>query len=89
MVGTLVYPVPPFVMLIPVTEPSVICAVANAWFPLVAPPLTIETIGCVVYPLPPLVTLMAVTEPVITTPAVAEFPSYNQSIVPTVVFPAV
>ena len=84
MVGTLVYPVPPFVMLIPVTEPSVICAVANAWFPLVAPPLTIETIGCVVYPLPPLVTLMAVTEPVITTPAVAEVPSYNQSTVPTV-----
>ena len=28
--GTLVYPAPPFVILTPVTEPSVICAVANA-----------------------------------------------------------
>ena len=29
-VGTLVYPAPPFTMVMPVTEPSVICAVANA-----------------------------------------------------------
>ena len=30
MVGTLVYPLPPFTMVIPVTVPAVICAVANA-----------------------------------------------------------
>ena len=45
IVGTLVYPAPPLTIVIPVTVPSVICAVANAWFPLVAPPPTIETIG--------------------------------------------
>ena len=28
--GTLVYPAPPFTIVIPVTVPSVICAVANA-----------------------------------------------------------
>ena len=33
--------------------------------------------------------MIEVTEPVITTPAVAEVPSYNQSTVPTVEFPAV
>ena len=32
MVGTLVYPLPPFTMVIPVTVPAVICAVANADF---------------------------------------------------------
>ena len=42
-----------------------------------------------VNPLPPLVTLIAVTEPVIATLAVAEFPSYSQSTVPTVIIPAV
>ena len=88
-VGTLVYPAPPFTIVIPVTEPSVICAVANAWFPLVAPPPTIDTIGCVVYPLPPLVTFIEVTEPVIITDASALCPSYSQSIVPTATIPAV
>ena len=89
IVGTLVYPTPPFTILIPVTVPSVICAVAYAWFPLVAPPPTIETLGEVVYPAPPLVTLIAVTEPVITTSAVGAKPSYSQSINPTVCIPAV
>ena len=89
IVGTLVYPAPPFTILIPVTIPSVICAVAYAWFPLVAPPPTIETLGWVVYPAPPLVTLIAVTEPEIETSAVAENPSYSQSISPTVCMPTV
>ena len=30
IVGTFVYPAPPFTIVIPVTEPSVICAEANA-----------------------------------------------------------
>ena len=30
IVGTLVYPLPPFTIVIPVTVPAVICAVANA-----------------------------------------------------------
>ena len=66
-----------------------ICAVAYAWFPLVAPPPTIETLGWVLYPAPPLVTLIAVTEPEIETSADAEIPSYSQSISPTVCIPAV
>ena len=82
-VGTLVYPLPPLTILIPVTEPSVICAVANACCPLIAPPPTIDTIGSEVYPLPPLVTLIEVTEPVIVTSADAVLPSYNHSISPT------
>ncbi len=88
-VGTLVYPLPPLTILIPVTEPSVICAVANACCPLIAPPPTIDTIGSVVYPLPPLVTLIELTEPVIVTSADAVLPSYNHSISPTAAIPTV
>jgi hypothetical protein len=51
-----VYPLPAFVIVIPVTSPPTIVAVAVAPVP---PPPVIVTVGALVYPLPGLVTATA------------------------------
>ena len=87
--GTDVYPSPPSTTVIPVTEPFVICAVADAWLSESAPPPVIETIGDSVYPVPPLVTLIAITDAFTLTEAAALSPSYFHCTVPKVCIPLV
>ena len=88
-IGADVYPIPPFVILNPVTTPPVIIAVALAG--VVLPATENEIVGADVNPLPPPIKFIALTEPPLIVAVAEAFGVFtiieSLPVLPPIVFP--